>query len=595
MADIKIPKTEFIDISEREKHARNQIDIDIESLKKRKDRRGLSEADRAEMARLKDLKAVRDAGAPVAYFDPLFATMRSKLADSGSELRPLKLDHTAGELSVAIVGVGAKPPGKAAADAMIARAGLVLGLLQLTNAPLPILKAVKDKNGNFTGVEPDDKDPNKAKFSEAFFAAVGRSAGHIELAVRTLKTIAGAVDIAGDRQKPKVSSLEYARVVDKLIRQGVESGDANLKRHVDESLDRVQAGDEAKPEHEIAILLPDLELTTDNEVIEDNIRLIGPMIFASMFDELKAFQVVDRLIEMSQRGELALGKGKAGTRLYNYWRQAPNRMSETERQTFYAITLGLPTGPPGVTVNREFPDLWIRFLSSVTTLVRESRVDQLIRSGLPYAINQQQVKKTARDLTANMSLYGYGMAYYAAVDLQKQINEMIELLQDDELKKAFGARDMWGVIDQVAQTELGGARSGSKYRMLAMSGNIVTTWLANNLGRIKDPTRQMIDLKAVENEPSRPRGQTAATHPTDYDLVNACEMWLADSAMDENRVEELSQPRESPQQPSRPIQIPSFARDLLAGAGLGMEMSAPGRSGRVARPTSRGNGHYLGY
>ena len=108
MADIKIPKTEFIDISEREDRARKQIDIDLEILVKQKEKRGLSEPDRAEMARLEDLKAVRDAGAPVAYFDPLFATMRSMLAAAGSELRPLKLDHSDGELSV--VPVGARKP-----------------------------------------------------------------------------------------------------------------------------------------------------------------------------------------------------------------------------------------------------------------------------------------------------------------------------------------------------------------------------------------------------------------------------------------------------------------------------------------------------
>jgi hypothetical protein len=45
---------------------------------------------------------------------------------------------------------------------------------------------------------------------------------------------------------------------------------------------------------------------------------------------------------MSQRGELPLLKGKAGTMLYNSWREAANRMREDERQSFYAMTLGLP-------------------------------------------------------------------------------------------------------------------------------------------------------------------------------------------------------------------------------------------------------------
>ena len=471
----------------------------------------------------------------------------------------------------------------------ITRVALLIGMLQAHGAPLPPLVA-----GGKDGIRPDRRHPNLPLFVSAIYQAIGSAAGRMPLGRRTLALIAEAVDIVGDRRNPKVSTLEFARVFEKLVEHGVRASDPNLKRRVDEFLDRVQDTGDDRPAHEIQIKLPDLEATTDFQVAEDNIRLMGPMIFASMFDELKVFQVVDRMIEMSQRGQISMIRGKAGTRLYNYWRQAPNRMSEMERQTFYGLTLGIPTGQPGVTVNSDFQDLWIRFVSSVSSLVRENRVDQLLRSALPVAINQQQVKKAARDLTANMSLYGYGMAYYAAVDLQTQIEEIIDLLSDPDVLTAFGARDMWGVIDQVAQLELGGARNSSKYRMLATCGAIITTWLADNTARLRDPTRPMIELKDVENPPARPSGQTATSNPTDYDLVNACELWLADSAVGDERVEELAQPRKSPVQTSRPIQVPSIARDLLEGTGLGFEMSARAGNGN-GRANGRGRHGYPGY
>jgi hypothetical protein len=585
MAENTIPTIKYIDIHEREIRAKEQLRIDIEkleSIKKKKKGEPLSTPDQRELDRLLALlKAKAD------YLDPLFATTRYAFAAKDNELRPIQIEHKDGVLSFR----GGPTNGPAAKDAQFARVALVLGLLQYNNAPLPHLIAAGNE------AEPDRTHRNWPLFAEAFYRAIGRAAGNAELAKRVLMTIADAVDLAGDDQEPKVSTLEFAKVVEKLIAQGVQPTDPNLKRRVDECLDRVQETGDEKPQHEILINLPDLEQTTDHQVVEDNIRLMGPMIFASMFDELKAFQVVDKLIEMSQRGELPLIKGKAGTRLYNYWRQAPNRMSELERQNFYAMTLGIPTGQPGAPVNRDFQDLWIRFVSSVSALVRENRVDQMLRSTLPIAINQQQVKKAARDLTANMSLYGYGMSFYAAVDLQTQINEMIDLLQDPDLRSAFGARDMWGVIDQVAHVELGGARNSSKYRTLATCGAIITSWLANNVDRLRDPTRPMIELNAIENPPARHSGQTATSHPSDYDLVNACELWLADSAMAEDRVEELSQPRESPQQPSRPIQIPSIARDLLEGTGLGFEMGAA--MGNGSRPNGRNGrsraGGYTGY
>jgi len=566
MADILIPTIRFVDIAKREQAARDAITSSYDNLTARLAKLGqLGQADAAELARVTALQAlVKNDDKGKLYFDPLFATARAALKSTEIGLRPRDVEHELGVLRFPEL-TGDKST-EAERDGEVARIGLILGLLQHNGTPLPRLVTT----GKLP--QPDPEDPNTAAFGEGLFQAVGRIAGRIELAERTLKQVAAAVNIQGDRQEPGVSSAEYAKVFEGLVGRGVTARDVNLKRLVEDQFDRVQALGDDQALHDIVIDLPDLEATTAFEVVASHCKLMGSFIFASAFEELKAFQVVDKLVEMSQRGDLALVKGPAGTQLYSYWREAPNRMSESERQGFYAMMLGLPTGQPGVKVNTEFQDLWLRFVSSVSTLVREARVDALIRAATPMAVNQQQVKKAARDLATNMSLHGYGMAFYAAADLQKQINDMISLLQDKELLSAFGSTDMWGVIDQVAQTELGGARNSSKYRMLATSGAIITSWIAGNSDRLRDPTAAMIDLGTVGNPPTRPRGQSAVSHPNDYDLVNACEMWLADSAMDEGRIEQMSQPREAPNMTSRPIQIPSIARDLLDSAGLGMGM-----------------------
>lgn len=563
MADILIPNIRFVDIAAREQTARDAVTSSYDNLSARLAKLGqLSQTDAAELARVRELKALVDADKGKYYLDPLFVATRAALAASETGLRPVTVIHDQGVLHFPEL----EKASEAERDAEVARVGLILGLLQYNGTPLPRL-IVKGKQP-----QPDPQDPNTAEFGEGLFRAVGRIAGRIELAARTLKQVGAAVNIQGDRKEPGVSSAEYAKVFEGLVGRGVTAADVNLKRLVEDQFDRVQALGDDQALHDIVIDLPDLEATTAFEVVSSHCKLMGSFIFASAFEELKAFQVVDKLVEMSQRGDLALVKGPAGTQLYSYWREAPNRMSESERQGFYAMMLGLPTGQPGVKVNTEFQDLWLRFVSSVSTLVREARVDALIRAATPMAVNQQQVKKAARDLATNMSLHGYGMAFYAAADLQKQINDMIALLQDKELLAAFGSGDMWGVIDQVAQTELGGARNSSKYRMLATSGAIITSWIAQNTDRLRDPTSPMVDLGVVGNPPTRPRGQSAVSHPNDYDLVNACEMWLADSAMDEGRIEQMSQPREAPNMTSRPIQIPSIARDLLDSAGLGMGM-----------------------
>ena len=567
----------FIDIKNRDDAAKLEVESEIRALQAQRLRNiPLTDEDALELRRLEALHKADK------YFDALFVSARTELMSSTTGLRPVNIDHdSAGGLIFTELEVADK---KDERNVETARTALILGLLQLNNAPLPAIKAI----GADVASDPDDV--NAPKFREALFQAIGKAAGQLDLAQKVLELQSEAVNVGGDRT---ISTLEFASVFTRLVADGIKFKDGNLKRFVEDALNRVQEIGAERPLHETEINLPDLEATADFEVVADHCKLFGSFIFASAFEELRAFQVVDTLVDMSQRGNISLIRGPAGTQLYNYWRSAPTRMSESERQTFYAMTLGLPTGQPGVVVNSDFQDLWLRFVSSVSTLIREYRVDQLLRSAVPGAINQQQVKKAARDLAVNMSAHGYGMVFYAAADLQKQINEMIALLQDKELQAALGARDIWGIIDQVAQTELGGARNSSKYRMLATSGAIITSWMAKNVDRLRDPTRPMIDIPQVQNPPSRAPGQTAVSAPTDYDLVNACEMWLADSALGDERVEQMSQPRESPQQASRPIQIPSIARDLLEGTGLGVGVGMGLGAGGYAN--GRASSRYSGY
>jgi hypothetical protein len=297
---------------------------------------------------------------------------------------------------------------------------------------------------------------------------------------------------------------------------------------------------------------------------------MGPMICAAMFDELKAFEVVDKLVELFQQGMLTIGNGNAGKQLYKYWKDAPNRMSDAERRNFYAMTMGIPGGETsGVVnrefaVNREFNDLWLRFVSSVSSFVRQNEVDKLLRATLPSPISHQQIRKAARDLAVNLSLHGYGMAYYAALDLQAQIKFMVGLLGDKEVMANYGARDMWQVVDQVATLELGGAKTSSRYRTLATCGAIITAWLANNADRIRRAGGPIIDIDEVRQPKPRIDGSKATTSPTDADLVNACELWLADTATGDAVIDQMAQPRETPVMTSRPVQIPAIAREMLA-------------------------------
>lgn len=570
----------FANLVAREKVALTTLEAEQDRLKVRKDKRGdLSESERAERDRIDRLllriAQLKNSEFPAgAYVDPLFSGVRHAFQNDDS-FDTIVIEHDDGGFLIFDENEDA--------ERLQVRVALTLGYLELDGVALPRLAV----SGEPPQIAPDKDDPDSKRLSQAFYVAMGEVKANFDLAKRVLPILAKAGNVTirdgGDDGHGTVSTLEFARVMRALASRGVAPSETQLPRQVDKALDKVQNVGAERPLHELGIRLPDLDQSVDDALVPDNISLAGSAIFASMFEELKAFQVLDKLVDMSQRGTLPIGRGPAGTQLYRYWRDAPTRMSESERQTFYAMTLGIPGGPPDININTDFNDLWMRFVSSVTLLTREDRIDRLIRASSASSGGQQQVRKAARDLAYNLSSRGYGMSFYVAQDLSTQINEMIELLSSQTIKSAFGARDMWQVIDQVAALELGGARNSSKYRTLATCGAIITAWLAKNTHRLRPGFGgPVIDLADVQSPPPRRSGETATSHPNDYDVVNACELWIADTAIPDERIEELGQPRESPQGPSRPVQIPSMARELLEQAGIGLGMSNDGGSRRSA-------------
>jgi len=369
----------------------------------------------------------------------------------------------------------------------------------------------------------------------------------------------------------QVNAQQWTSVARTLRGQGVLGSDPLLALKVQTVLaGEVGGGDDAPPSS-IDINLPDLEAQSDIEIQADNLRAMQAIYFAAQLEDLKVFQVVDKLVELFQNGMLPLGKGNAGNTLYDYWKQAVKRMTETERRNLYFRTFGFAGGDQSAGApNREFNDLWLRFVSAVSSFARQVTVENLLRTNIPIPVSQQQVKKAARDLGANLSLHGYGIGYFAATELQNQIREIIGLLSDPDIKNAYGARDMWQVIDQVASLELGGAKNSIRYRTMATSGAIVIRWLAEH-AQVLVSTDQIIvlDVNQLRNlSTMRARGVKATVKPTDRDLVDACDQWLAVTGTADKNVEDYAQPAEAPNLTSRPIYVPQVARDLLDSVGI---------------------------
>ncbi len=362
----------------------------------------------------------------------------------------------------------------------------------------------------------------------------------------------------------------WAKVVQRLKERGVLYNDANIEEMALGILVGLRSSGEGLEPSAVEIVLPDLEDSAKVEIVAENLHALQAVYFASMLEEMRLFQVVDKLLEMFHQGMLPVGRGKAGDFLYRYWKQSNDRLTEAERRNLYQRAFGFPGGDPSVPGNREFGDLWLRFVSAVSSYSRQNNLQQLLTSQIPGSVSLEAVRRGGRDLATNLSLHGYGIAYFAATELQTQLTEAITLLSDSEIKSSFGAGDMFQVIDQVATLELGGARNSIRYRTLADSGAIIIRWLANARMILAKSNSWKLNLNAEGS--SKPK-----VTPSDIDLVNACEQWLAVTGTPEQKVEEYAQPSEPPMMTSRPIQIPSAAKDLLESQGISLGMGGAGR------------------
>ena len=249
--------------------------------------------------------------------------------------------------------------------------------------------------------------------------------------------------------------------------------------------------------------------SSKDEIVPDNIRNVSVIYFAAQLERMRLFDTVDRIVEQFMNGLLPVGAGPAGLALYRYYRAGMDRITTADRRKLYTRILGEPGGD--AQPNSEFDGLWLRFLGAVAEFSGQQTVDELMEA----------VRKSGHDLAVNVSTQGYGYTYFAARRLTQDIASASAILKRQEIQKAYGASSAYQVIERVASLELGAAIDVTRYRTRAQAGKSILDILARNSTKWTFPRR---DRDA---------------------LVQSVEQWLAVSGSPDDRVDDLSPPRES--------------------------------------------------
>jgi hypothetical protein len=370
-----------------------------------------------------------------------------------------------------------------------------------------------------------------------------------------------------------LSGRNVAALVRRLAANGVTANDPWLASRIQNGYDMQAGVIEGAPMSSTEISLPEFDDATDQVAVRENLLGAQAVAFAASCEDMNMPQVVEKIVDLFRTGLLPVSRGKAGDYLYGYLKKSAERMTQNERLDLYRQVLGRNEGDPSMPGNTEFKELWLRFVAAVSSFGRQLSVDRMLRTNVPVAVSQEQVRKAGRDLAANLSVHSFGIVRFAAAELQQTILEYRDLLSDAELRSCFGARDMWQVMDQVNANYLGGPRNTHRHRTQARASAVIIRWLANFSDRLAGRYGEVISVNALTN-PQMSGSDQPMVAPNDWDLVQACEQWLAVGGVQEASIEQYSQSTESPVITSRPLEggngLPPEARAVLDQAGISL-------------------------
>lgn len=303
----------------------------------------------------------------------------------------------------------------------------------------------------------------------------------------------------------------------------------------------------------------------DSEIVADNIFAVSMIYAAYQLEQVKLIQVIERTVEVWSNGQLALGVGPAGKALDRWYWDSFERMTDAARMMQFTRILGAKGGEVSKEVqpNTNFNDLLLRFLSSLSEYDRQTRIADIVGNTRAGNVSDAQVRKAGRDLAANLTLYGWGAAGYAARRLNNDIATAVSILQMPEIQKSWGVQSAWQVVERVCSQEFNFTPNVVKYRTMAESGKTILDLVGKYYNVWGSTTNNLLFC---------PPGGTNTTTATRAAASNWCgadippddqrtlmrhtEYWLAVNGIQDQQVQQNAEPSDTAFSPSIPTLEP---------------------------------------
>lgn len=223
------------------------------------------------------------------------------------------------------------------------------------------------------------------------------------------------------------------------------------------------------------------EEASDAEISRENILAAGALDYVYWLgDAMGIYRVADAIVLRWAAGDLDIGTGDAGSKLYRYFKLRKDRASEDERAMLYRRVLGRGDAEllSRMVPNEQFERLWHKLMTEVATYIR--KVEET--KGGADQVSANAIFQAVSDLQHNLTDCATGLAHMQVSEMYAHLKEAIELLRDEEVLDHFGGgqrKSLWSVVERVVREELSQSLNVSALRTLAVQGNRVFRFIAD--------------------------------------------------------------------------------------------------------------------
>jgi hypothetical protein len=245
--------------------------------------------------------------------------------------------------------------------------------------------------------------------------------------------------------------------------------------------------------------------TRASEIVSDHIRAVGAIYATWQLEELRLFEVVDRLVEKFMKGLLPIRNDSGAQALRHYHGERDDRLTRRERFALYSPALEA-TQPDGtaVTPGQEFEDLLRRFAVAVSEFARQRRVADVVgdHSDKSLSLTRDRVRLAGRQLALDASARGSSATQPARQRLIDETAQALEILKTPEILSAYHVQSPFQVIERVAASDLGATLPNiARHKTMADAGHAIldivaasTRWWSAEAGPRPDSSHISSDL-----------------------------------------------------------------------------------------------------